>query len=288
MKQKYYVYIYQDPADMQPLYVGKGKGSRSHFHIKEARQYISGKPSARNINILKVERIANILRTGREPIITKVFEGTHDECLQEERRLVLAIGRTPHGPLLNLTDGGDGTEGYHHSDHTRALLSILRGTRGYPHSEDHKQRLRDDNKGGAATRKPVIKFTLDGQKIFTYPSMTALAKELGTPKNNCAAHIVKDGSLPKEGFFYRYADSGDITEEGIKDSCELIKRREMHQRGAVSCRAIAKLSVHGGDILATYESVRAAVAANPETKYDALWSAIKHDRVYKNTRWKYV
>ena len=200
---------------------------------------------------------------------------------------MLALGRTPNGPLTNQTDGGDGTEGYEHSEATKVLFSRQRKGKGHPHTEAHKQRLREDNRGGAATRKQVLKLTLEGEQVATYPSMKALADELGLTKNNCSFAVVRDGSIPRDGFFYRYTDSADITPEGIKNAADLIKRREMHERGALSGKATQKLTPEG-EVIATYESIRAAVAANPDTKYAALWAAVKHDRLYAGARWKYV
>lgn len=274
---------------MQPFYVGKGTKQRSLFHLWEAKKYRDGTLNkVRFLNIPKIKKIIDIFESGREPLVSKVFYGSNAECCNEEMRLICLIGRAANGgPLLNLTDGGDGTSGYTKSLDQRAAMSAARkGKPGHPHSEAHKQRLREDNRGGAATRKQVVKLTLEGEQVGVYPSMKALADELGMTKNNCSVAVVKDGSLPHNGFFYRYTGSTDITPEGIKDAAALIEQRYRADNGLRGAKAIQKLTPKG-DVLATYESVRAAVAANPDTKYAALWAAAKHHRVYAGARWSY-
>lgn len=273
---------------MQPFYVGKGAKQRWKFHLWEAGKYKAGTLNkVRFVNMPKVKKIIEIWDSGNEPIITKVFFGSDNECSNEEIKLIAAIGRLPNGPLLNMTDGGDGTSGYKRSPEQCAAMSLIRkGKPGRPHTEDHKQKMRERNKGGEATRKSVSRFTLNGSVIDAYPSLSALAKEIGMTKGNTLAYVVKDGSLPYQGLFYRYSESDDITPDGIKDAVKLIERRKVVDRGAVSVKPISKVSLDG-DVLALYESVRAAEAANPETKYAALWAAVKYNRAYKGFRWCY-
>lgn len=76
--------------------------------------------------------------------------------LSEERAKRLEIDLIRHYKWMsisyNLTDGGDGWLGYHHSDVTKEKLSLLNSGENNPmygkcHSEDAKQKLREQNIG---------------------------------------------------------------------------------------------------------------------------------------------
>ncbi len=53
----YYVYLYSDPANGQPFYIGKGIGNRAFSHLKDTAE------------TQKVQRIAEIRSRGQEPKI---------------------------------------------------------------------------------------------------------------------------------------------------------------------------------------------------------------------------
>ena len=92
----FYVYVLFRPWDGSPFYVGKGKGTRW------ARRGSSRNPYFRNI-VQKAERL------GVEIPKIKVRQGlTEAEAFETEISLIAAIGRSPNGPLVNMTDGGDG------------------------------------------------------------------------------------------------------------------------------------------------------------------------------------
>jgi len=236
-------------------------------------------------NIPKIKKIRALLEEDKEPVICKVFYGSHEECLEEEKRLIKNIGRKPHGPLLNLTDGGDGTAGFNHSPETRKLFSKQRkGKAVTHHTEEWKQRLREDNKGGKATRKKVCKFDLEGNLIETFESMIAAARSVDMTKNNFAFWVVRDGSIPRDGHFYRYEGSDDIIPSGIKDAERLIARREQHKRSALAGKRVKKLM---GDNEIIYESIKEASRHHPEIKYATLWASLKYGRTCAGARWVY-
>lgn len=110
----FYVYIYLDPLykesvsygdlrfDYVPLYVGKGKGGRFKGHL-----YTTNNPIFKN-------KIAYWKRNKIEPIVIKLHENlTEIEAWAYETQYIALIGRLDLGlgPLLNLTDGGEGPAG---------------------------------------------------------------------------------------------------------------------------------------------------------------------------------
>jgi len=118
----YYTYIYLDPRkkglfvydnyifDYQPFYVGMGKNQRILYHIFEAKQ--------NNIKIgnrHKYYKIRKILKEGLNPIHFKIsINLSKKEACELEIKLIKLIGRNDlkEGPLVNLTDGGEGSSGF--------------------------------------------------------------------------------------------------------------------------------------------------------------------------------
>lgn len=133
---KYYVYMYQDPRksdfyfntgtdpyfgyyQFEPFYIGKGKGRRIKQHLWEART-----PSANKYNQHKLNKIQEIINSGKQVIVVKLKEfDTEKEAFDFEKKLIRQIGRYPNGPLTNMTDGGDGISGYKHTREWKEKLS---------------------------------------------------------------------------------------------------------------------------------------------------------------------
>lgn len=107
----YYVYVYFRPNGI-PCYVGKGKDKRwlRHF-VYTANRHL------RNL----------IAKHGDLPVI-KIRENlSAKEASEIEIALIKVIGRTVNGgPLVNMTDGGDGAPGWKHS---KAFIARLKKRR---------------------------------------------------------------------------------------------------------------------------------------------------------------
>jgi hypothetical protein len=98
---KFYVYILSKP-DGSPFYVGCGRGSRIAQHVAASRH---------NKTHPKSRMIRSILRSGET--VQYQIESWHLDyrlALAREVELIRSLGRRDlgAGPLLNLTDGGDG------------------------------------------------------------------------------------------------------------------------------------------------------------------------------------
>lgn len=115
--RNFYVYILFRPWDGSPCYAGKGKGDRWLRHEKDGEKHCNLHLS----NILK-----KAARLGMEIPKIKVRDGlTESEALKTEIAFIAAIGRKKNGgPLVNLTDGGDGVSGYVPSERERILTSL--------------------------------------------------------------------------------------------------------------------------------------------------------------------
>lgn len=134
-----------------PFYVGKGRNGRWLLHEWEAKT--SGKGRRHRI-------IRRMQERGIEVPKIKLHEGlTEATAFAYEIALIDAIGRTPRGPLVNHTNGGEGASGLEVSEETRAKMSAR--LRGVSKSPEHRAKI------AAAHRD-------------TRPSAEALAKAAAT------------------------------------------------------------------------------------------------------------
>jgi len=80
-KLKHYVYLYVDPRDNKPFYVGKGKGNRVFSHLKDTSESD------------KVVRIAELRKLGLKPRLELLKYGlTEEQALLVEATAIDMIG----------------------------------------------------------------------------------------------------------------------------------------------------------------------------------------------------
>ena len=126
MIKSFYNYVYLDPRkpgdyiygdysfNYEPMYIGKGKKDRIDIHLKKKYKHKF------------INKIKKIIRLGLEPIRYKLFESKNENLvLENEIKLIKTIGREDLGlgPLLNLTDGGEGVSGFKQSKEIIEKLS---------------------------------------------------------------------------------------------------------------------------------------------------------------------
>lgn len=105
LEKIYYVYVLFRPWDGSPFYVGKGKGRRWLDHDRESHR-------GRN------KHLSNIFKKAQAQALEipriKIRENlTETEAFEIEIAFIRAIGRKRDGgPLVNATNGGDGTSGH--------------------------------------------------------------------------------------------------------------------------------------------------------------------------------
>jgi hypothetical protein len=128
-----YVYTLVDPRNNLPFYVGKGSGERCNAHVVEAKYYVKRKS-------LKLNKIRKLMRFGMDPIVVKVEENVSDKQALDLECLLIAEMRDLGFALTNMTDGGDGAQGYKHTEDHKQKMSELQ--KGRVFSEETKQRMR--------------------------------------------------------------------------------------------------------------------------------------------------
>lgn len=139
--KRFYVYLYTDPRNGNPIYVGKGSLNRYRQHLVYCR------------NKLLKTKIKAIRNVGLEPIVDIVLE-TNDEVIayDTEEFLIGSYGLFIEGGLLcNISKGGRGnrskdypeefyqmlgnyTDQYisENFDVTRSMVSYIRRSKGIP------------------------------------------------------------------------------------------------------------------------------------------------------------
>jgi len=201
----YYVYILFDWRGI-PRYVGKGKRYRWNQHETRSDP----------INWMKNEFIEQTyIMLGEIPKI-KVRENiSNDEAIETEIALIKAIGRFPDGPLVNMTDGGDGIPGATRSGSPRGELHPMYGKK---HTEESKIRMRlslkdrvawnKDKKGwsGPGSFKKGFVWITDGisnKLVAPYGPLLEGWSYGVAPKKDTITALLKNIGIPHNTFYSR-------------------------------------------------------------------------------------
>ena len=131
---KYYTYVYIDPRDNLPFYIGKGKFRRAYDKKNKAVQ----------------DRINKLKKIGLEHILNKIYVNNEAEAFELETLMIEEIGRKDlgTGTLFNFTNGGEGSSGAVRSPAFRAKISAAqKGIPKPPFTLDHCIKLSNAKKG---------------------------------------------------------------------------------------------------------------------------------------------
>jgi hypothetical protein len=179
LQEDSYVYAYLDPRKIgpytygclefshEPFYIGRGINGRIMQHLKKAKQ--KGYSPYRRIN-----RIKGILKSGNRPIIFKIVDNLiYQHSIDLEIDLISIVGRksVKEGPLLNLTEGGEGFRGLKHSEETKRLIAEKvsgknSGLYGRKRTPDEIRRISEKQKGILRPESgPKISKALTGRKL---------------------------------------------------------------------------------------------------------------------------
>lgn len=132
----FYVYIFIDPRNGLPFYVGKGKNDRWRHHFKRCH---------RKSHSLKSNRINRIVTMGLEVIVQfYVLDVQERTAFLVERALIRKYGRIDIGTgiLCNHTDGGEGTSGFkYESKESHPRFGKPGANRGKKFSDDTRHKM---------------------------------------------------------------------------------------------------------------------------------------------------
>ncbi len=192
---KYYVYIYLDPRKpgyyeynnlklaFEPMYVGKGQGNRINKHLNNYFKK-DFKYKTKFYNVLN-----KIVKEGKDPIKFKLLENLSDlESKNKEREFIKNIGRLDLkvGPLMNLTDGGEGVSNHIPSKLQRTHCGLYK--KGYVISKEVLEKRRLIKIGTKLTKAhrvscsrakggvPILQYSLKGEFIKEWEIMNDCVK----------------------------------------------------------------------------------------------------------------
>lgn len=114
---KYYLYIHRRPDTGQIFYVGRGMQYKRSTNLRRAFALKGRNKIWHGI----VDR-----NNGEFDVEILLWVDEAEEIQRLEREAIAAFGKIIDGtgPLCNLTDGGEGCEGYSHSEETKAKLKL--------------------------------------------------------------------------------------------------------------------------------------------------------------------
>lgn len=134
--KSYYVYMYLNPAmpgkyfypelnksfGYEPIYVGKGSGSRKTYHVMQARNMIKHNNPKRESDIIEFTK--TLLLQGLEPIILVLHTDlTEEKAFELEKLYISSIKRKKEGgSLLNYHQGGKLVGHDFHSEDMKARI----------------------------------------------------------------------------------------------------------------------------------------------------------------------
>lgn len=126
---KYYIYAHINPLKNEIFYIGKGTSNRAYRKKGRSDWWYK--------TVNKYGYIVDILEEGL----------TEEEALEREKWYITRIGRRDQGkgPLVNQTDGGEGTSGRIMSEEAKNKLSEAQ--KGKKMSEEAKKKISNLNKG---------------------------------------------------------------------------------------------------------------------------------------------
>ena len=193
-RRESYVYILFRPNGI-PCYVGKGVGSRWLRHERQTHNPI-------------LERI--IKKAGGSLPKIKIRENLTDaEACETEVAFIAAIGRFAHGgPLVNLTDGGEGIAGHEHSEETKQKMSSA--AKGKKQSPEHIAKLSEVRKGRKLSEETRAKLS------------AAKKGRVTTPEHAAAISAAKKG-IPQGPMSQEHRDAIGSAHKGRKRSADEIE-----------------------------------------------------------------
>ena len=303
----YYVYELWNPLTNKPFYVGKSYNrtgySRYSSHISESNY-------KRNH---KTNTIRKIINSGNVVGFTIVFETDNEQlAFNKEIELIKLYGRRniKTGILTNLTDGGEGASGYKITEHgreKRRLLSKGKNNAMYgkthtvkskkqisenriekiknniiiptKHSEEHKQKLRDDNKGGKATAKSIYQICPNtGIVLHQFNSIRQAAISVNGLRANICSSLTTYKHRRSYGFYWRFVNDPDIVNHTLMNFNELKlnQNRRLHIY-------VDQFDLFGNFIKSWNTVSEAAKYYNFDLS--SICKAIKNNTPYKEFKW---
>lgn len=191
MENNFYLYEHKNPKTGEVFYIGIGSGRRAYDKYRRSRFW------------------KNYVNK-HDFVVCIVFDGlSWENACSLEMELIAKYGRRDlgRGPLLNMTDGGDGSTGPKSEEHKRkiAIANI-----GHSVSEYTRKKLSLKNKGNknasgckrsketreknrqgrrSYKNKPIVQYDIDGNFLKEWEDLYSIVKELRL--TNHGVYVIK-------------------------------------------------------------------------------------------------
>lgn len=171
--ENYKATLYGNKIQYKPFYIGKGKGYRCFKHLK---------PSSRKQKSFKNNIINSIFKRGGTPLVLKLKSGiTNVQACEDEKYLIRKLGRVDIGTgiLSNLTNGGEGTDGFVITESIRKNISNklkqYYGGKGLP--INHRKKISEYNRKSVDNGTHIFVKDNPSKKSEWKKMMSAIIKE---------------------------------------------------------------------------------------------------------------
>jgi hypothetical protein len=172
-------YVYKLSTKNIPFYIGKGKKTETYDRVEYHLKYWKNNCNKKLKN--KINKLKGIFD------IEILFESQNEqECLDLEVKLIKEIGRET---LCNLTDGGEGVSGFHHSEETKQKISIWR--KGKLLSEETCKKITQNKTGNSYKLKNIPEGKIE--ELYKTKGIYDICDELGLTFNTVKKYLVKKG-----------------------------------------------------------------------------------------------
>lgn len=257
---EHYTYIYLDPRKpgnyiyevddgeifrfaWEPIYVGKGRDYKGNYEflnrLKKAYKIKDKKNTPLDNKIRSIKR-----KVKQDPVIYKIKKGILEKKSRElEIKLIAAIGRKDKGlgPLLNLTNGGEGLCGYVCTQEHKKKIS--RKLKGRKHTKKHNKKVSEAKKGhfvSNETRKKQSEIAIQnkrsvGVKNPNYGKFGKKHHNYGKCRSNEVKEKIRKGNKGKKRTFEQKKRIGESHKglipwnKGLKDVISVETREKMRE-----------------------------------------------------------
>ncbi len=204
----YKIYTLTHPITNEIRYVGRTKETLNN----RLKTHLRAKDKSHRVNWIKSLQNENLIPNINLICETESFEN----CIELEQYYIKKY-RDLNYRLVNMTDGGDSSIGYKHTDVVKKQLSILTKNRmkdtnvisnlkekGNKQWEEKTALEKLNNQLNQVTRKNITQYDLDGNLIKIHVSLRQIEKDLGYFRA-ALSRCLKNECESSYGFIWKYA-----------------------------------------------------------------------------------
>lgn len=205
---KYKIYKLIDPKTNEIRYIGRTVQTLTN----RLKKHLKANDKSYRVNWIK-----SLANEGLTPLIELICEtNTFEDCCELEQFYIKKYKNIGCN-LINMTDGGDGSIGFKHSEETIKKLKIIASNRvknknyintlkelGNKQWENKTQKEKLDNVINQKGRRNISQYTLDDVFIKEFISLREIERELGYFRANitpCLKGVFKQAY----GYIWKYS-----------------------------------------------------------------------------------